>query len=238
MTQEALRMALEALENNKPTHLYCEDIWYSCPKHEDGCANEAEGDECNCGADEINAEFDKAITAIKEALAQTERHELQAKGEHPAPCARHCEAPAFGIVIKNLKAQLAQTQEPVAWMYQCTADNSEPVLLRKKQNWAESGTGLWVETSLYTSPPQHTERPVDCERCNRLEEHAYDLIGKLRVANIKLSMQPQRTWVGLTDEEVRDLWSWSATSEAEKTANTQQHAFARAIEAKLKEKNT
>ena len=49
---------------------------------------------------------------------------------------------------------------------------------------------------------------------------------------------PQRTWVGLTDEEVRDLWSWSATSEAEKTANTQQHAFARAIEAKLKEKNT
>jgi len=48
----------------------------------------------------------------------------------------------------------------------------------------------------------------------------------------------QRTWVGLTDEEVRDLWSWSATSEAEKTANTQQHAFARAIEAKLKEKNT
>ena len=49
---------------------------------------------------------------------------------------------------------------------------------------------------------------------------------------------PQRTWVGLTDEEVRDLWSWSATSEAEKTANTQQHAFAQAIEAKLKEKNT
>ena len=48
---------------------------------------------------------------------------------------------------------------------------------------------------------------------------------------------PQRTWIGLTDEEVRDLWSWSATSEAEKTANTQQHAFARAIEVKLKDKN-
>ena len=42
-------------------------------------------------------------------------------------------------------------------------------------------------------PPQRTERPVDCERCNRLEEQAYDLVGKLRVANIKLSMQPQRT---------------------------------------------
>ena len=47
----------------------------------------------------------------------------------------------------------------------------------------------------------------------------------------------QREWQGLTDEEVRDLWSWAMTAEAERTANTQQHAFARAIEAKLKEKN-
>ena len=48
---------------------------------------------------------------------------------------------------------------------------------------------------------------------------------------------PQREWQGLTDEEVRDLWSWSMTAEAERTANTQQHAFTHAIEAKLKEKN-
>lgn len=48
---------------------------------------------------------------------------------------------------------------------------------------------------------------------------------------------PQREWKGLTDEEVRDLWSWAMTAEAERTANTQQHAFARAIEAKLKAKN-
>ena len=68
-SQEVLKLALDALENNKPNHFYCEDTWYSCPKHGDGCANELEGDECNCGADEINAEFDKAITAIKEALA-------------------------------------------------------------------------------------------------------------------------------------------------------------------------
>ena len=53
-----------------------------------------------------------------------------------------------------------------------------------------------------------------------------------------LSTPPQRTFVGLTDEEIRDLWSWSMTREAEFTATTQQHAFARAIEAKLKEKNT
>jgi hypothetical protein len=68
MTKDkALDLALEALENNRRTHYYCEDTWYSCPKHEDGCANEAEGDECNCGADKANQEIDKAITAIKQA---------------------------------------------------------------------------------------------------------------------------------------------------------------------------
>ena len=41
--------------------------------------------------------------------------------------------------------------------------------------------------------------------------------------------EPQRK--PLTDEQVRDLWSWSMTAEAERTATTQQHAFARAIEA-------
>jgi len=69
---EALKLALKALEANRRTHYYCEDTWYSCPKHEDGCANEAEGNECNCGADKANAEIDYVTTAIKEALAQPE----------------------------------------------------------------------------------------------------------------------------------------------------------------------
>ena len=77
MTKEALKLALEALENNRQTHHYCEDTWYSCPKHEDGCVNESEGNACNCGADEANAEIDKAITAIKEALAQSEKEPVR-----------------------------------------------------------------------------------------------------------------------------------------------------------------
>jgi hypothetical protein len=31
-------------------HYTCEDPWYSCPLSEDGCANDAAGDECNCWA--------------------------------------------------------------------------------------------------------------------------------------------------------------------------------------------
>lgn len=46
----------------KQSHYYCEDAWYSCPKAEDGCANEGNGDECNCGADDHNKAVDVLLT--------------------------------------------------------------------------------------------------------------------------------------------------------------------------------
>jgi hypothetical protein len=45
-------------------------------------------------------------------------------------------------------------------------------------------------------------------------------------------------WVGLTDEEITESWSWAQSREAEHHASTGQHAFAYAIEAKLKERNS
>ena len=45
----------------------------------------------------------------------------------------------------------------------------------------------------------------------------------------------KREWVGLTDEEISDLWCKVSNTDFV-TADT--HVFARAIEAKLKEKNT
>ena len=73
--RQAAQQALEALENSKRTHYYCEDTWYSCPKHEEGCANESEGDECNCGADEVNVRIESAITALRAALAEPEQEQ-------------------------------------------------------------------------------------------------------------------------------------------------------------------
>ena len=146
---EALRLALDALESNRRTHHCCEDTWYSCPKHEDGCANDSEGDECNCGADKANAGIDKAITAIKAAL--------EAK------------------------------DEPVAWM---CADES--LINKGYARFSHVCMGEW-KIPVYITPPQ-------------------------------------RTWVGLTDEEKHLFSSWL-------DHKTDDEVFT-AIEAKLKEKNT
>ena len=49
-------------------------------------------------------------------------------------------------------------------------------------------------------------------------------------AALESLIQPQ-TREPLTDEVIAALWSWSQSTQAESIANTQQHAFARAIEA-------
>lgn len=41
----------------------------------------------------------------KRGAVPIDRNELQAAGAHPAPCARHCEATAFDIEVRNLRSQ-------------------------------------------------------------------------------------------------------------------------------------
>jgi hypothetical protein len=97
------------------------------------------------GGKRSRRELARRIVALYNAT-QPERHELQAKGEHPAPCARYCEATAFQIVIRNLKAQLAQPeqeQEPVAWLYESGND--------RMLHWYKPP---FCGTPLYTAPPQ------------------------------------------------------------------------------------
>ena len=45
----------EGLAASQISHKYVDDCWYSCPKAEDGCCDDSQGDECNCGADAWNA---------------------------------------------------------------------------------------------------------------------------------------------------------------------------------------
>ena len=104
------------------------------------------------------------IHEAMQALVQPERHELQADGKHPAPCARFCEANAFQIEIRNLKARLAQPeQEPVAWWRLAENDGHQkyPVVSVEKphQQWTTTRPLVFGDTS----PPQRkplTEREL------------------------------------------------------------------------------
>ena len=46
----------------------------------------------------------RELAELRAALQRPDRAELQAEGKHPAPCAKFCEATAFGIDIRTLKA--------------------------------------------------------------------------------------------------------------------------------------
>ena len=87
---------------------------------------------------------------------------------------------------------------------------------------------LWREEAYKQSGHPLPERePVACKECH-LKDLVYDLLGELKVANLKLSVRAQRTWVGLTKDEVETL-SYQAEGNTWKAVEL--------AEAKLKEKN-
>ena len=90
-----------------------------------------------------------------------------------------------------------------------------------------------LETSMYpqqkqlqaiTAIKEALAQPEPCKECH-LKDTVYDLLGDLKVANLKLSVRAKRTWVGLTDEDELD-WDGGDLK-----------SLVKAIEAKLKEKN-
>lgn len=97
--------------------------------------------------------------------------------------------------------------------------------------------------------PAVLEIMADCADCIDTENSAqhdpevfpYDgakwvsLAAELRQQATEIRAEDPEIWAPqaqhpLTDEGIAWLWSWSASSDAEQTATTQQHAFARAIE--------
>jgi hypothetical protein len=171
-------------------------------------------------------------------------------------CKKHCEATAFKIVIRGLegevarlKARLAQEtalqtlhnenerlglykdayaepeQEPVAWgvfegnlhdMFFTQEEAQE--MARLKGSHAEV-------KPLYTHPPQPEQKPMHPD-IKKLYEDYFDKC-------FRESSPPQRTWVGLTDEDFEN-----AFQETYIMGDSDLQDFAKVIEAKLKEKNT
>ena len=156
MTQEAMKLALEALESfvqpNSCEHGYW---WEDCPN-----------DDCEKVKDM------KAITAIKEALAQPEQ-EPCVHAKNPKECYR-------------VRCQLGD---------KCVDD----------------------EMSFRTTPPQNV----------------IDKSAAIRIATA-LGWTPPRTWVGLTDEALDDVYF---CVEGGATPLETWREQARTIEARLKQKN-
>ena len=169
---EALKLALNALTYNPLTYIYTETT--------------ADEDEL----------IDQAITAVKEALAQTE-------------------------------------QEPVAWVY---PEGLEA--LKAGKPWTAYGTRQEPDnTALYLSPQPDiapyawvTFTPYGDEDDVWYENPEGQLLEGWTYKPLYDTTPPQRTWVGLTDDEIYKI---AFTLEGEHWKK-----IADAIEAKLKEKNT
>ena len=99
-----------------------------------------------------NSETGEMEYPLAAQLAQEpDRQTLQANGTHPAPCARHCEAQAFKVEIRNLKKRLEQpAQEPVAWGYRSKDGEIYDCISPEAHADAEGD----YKVPLYTTPPQ------------------------------------------------------------------------------------
>jgi hypothetical protein len=176
MTQEALKIALDALE----TELSID--WTN-------------NDEFNASAEKMY----EAIAAIKEALAQPE----QSTGNilmdsYKAMQSMKVQKPLH-VVCQCDKCK-AESQEPVAWMYQEYRDDDQ---------------FNWRDEIQFVQPPND---PNYFRHIVPVYTHP-----------------PQRTWVGLTDEEIKK----TAKKHRWHESNVAPHLMPvfRSLEAKLKDKN-
>ena len=73
------REGIEKMLEKYITHYDCEDDpWYGCPKSLNGCYNDNQGEECNCGRDKI---LNKAVEDIHTQYQQDIKERLEGFGE-------------------------------------------------------------------------------------------------------------------------------------------------------------
>ena len=152
--------------------------------------------------------------------------------------------------IAALRERLAQPeQEPVAWMQIDTAPKGRIVLVHYKNSL---GNGRTMRARYYlpeTLDSDSTESGWADEGWYE-ESEAYEYLIPLEYepthwmalpaapdTQLTHTTPPKREWVGLTDEEIQDLSYLSQKIDEGNAPWFDRCGFARAIEAKLKEKN-
>ena len=159
-------------------------------------------------------------------------------------CSYYCERPECVRAQRDelrQKLEQAEKQEPALWFIQYTNRHE---LLWSKPKWVQEGA---LEIKPFYAAPVHA---VDMSQ-ERVDETAKDRHipdGTIPISNGGIATRtptdffspPKREWVGLTDEavwlEYQQLWPFHPAEEP--TLAKDIAKFARAIEAKLKEKNT
>ena len=130
--------------------------------------------------------------------------------------------------ITALKEALAQPeQEPVAWI------SPSGALYRTRYHAVANAEQSL--TPLYRHPPQRTEQEPDV--IMHWESHTWTTYNPPPNGSGDVGLYyapPQRTWVGLTDDEIDDIF-WQHENRIEHQVPI--YPYERAIEARLKDKN-
>ena len=103
MKPSSLKELKEEYEKKFPIeHYYCDDCWYSCPKAEDGCCDEAKGDECTCGAEEKHKEVWSFILKSYKLGKKEEREKILDEWESAIFYSRDTKSCLDKKVMENL----------------------------------------------------------------------------------------------------------------------------------------
>ena len=85
-------------------HYNCEgDTWYGCPKSVDGCADDSQGSDCNCGADKHNEQVDALAKGLRSEAAP-KIHALKSGGDWNDASMAHVVLPE-GVDIDEAHAE-------------------------------------------------------------------------------------------------------------------------------------
>ena len=221
---EALKMALEALEN-----LEC-------------LAETAMEDAGEYDTEEHLKDTRAVISVLRQPIKQSEIEMVMLslddalnKSIDQFPDATKMIEPSMGLIesewagLEEPPNSTTDVVEPVAWI-----DKNKITWIQKYGDEADVLAGVSkhqeseFDVPLYTAPPS---KPQDVDVGIDVTEFGTQLVVRRGNEVIKSEFYhaPKREWVGLTDEEIRDI-HWSKPMD--------EYSFARAIEAKLKEKNS
>ena len=193
------QLCVELAALAKREHCYCEDSWYSCPKATDGCADDYQGSDCNCGADAHNAKVDALVAALAEPEPEEPTdeawHEFIEQLRRVQDVAqREGLGPRFDLVAA-MQAWIGRPEPP--------ADGEVAQLVKTLR-----GIAYW---SRHGKPGEPAPAPFDVRRADRLTRAA-SLLERLSppqpVAVAERLPRPEDCTTNPRTDEGQWCWGW------------------------------